>query len=345
MNTLSIKRLRSIGIAASFAVTALATPAHAQLTLTSAGTTNGFNLSLFAAMPSYCCGYGAWGSAVLSNGNVVVNGYNAPGDGTFMNYIFADVDGQSYLTPLAKNLWNDGGYASALATLNSVTYGTHYSDNTVRIVNLNGSEGAIVANVGRGGLSADQARGTLLAATNLGLVEIDPTNPNPATNFRVVGGSGGIDGVTVSPDGSIAYVEDGGHIFGLRISDGFQLYDSGFLGTPDGVGVITSGALTGKLIVNFNDGTLHMLDPTAMTNTVIANGGSRGDYVGFDPNGTLFVSQSDRLLRLSLSNGTIGGGGNGVPEPATWAMMIVGMGGIGCLLRRRRAVTMRARYA
>ncbi len=255
------------------------------------------------------------------------------------------MDGQSYLTPLAKNLWNDGGYASALATLNSVTYGTHYSDNTVRIVNLNGSEGAIVANVGRGGLSADQARGTLLAATNLGLVEINPANPNPATNYRVVGGSGNIDGVTVSPDGSIAYVEDGGHILGLRISDGFQLYDSGFLGTPDGVGVITSGALTGKLIVNFNDGTLHMLDPTAMTNTVIANGGSRGDYVGFDPNGTLFVSQSDRLLRLSLSNGTIGGGGNGVPEPATWAMMIVGMGGIGCSLRRRRAVTMRARYA
>lgn len=337
MHKFSIKRLRALGAAASFAVMAMATPAHAQLTLTSAGTTSGFNLSLFASMPSYCCGYGAWGSAVLANGNVVVNGYNGPGDGTTVNYVFADVDGQNWMTPLAKNLWNDGGYASALATLNGVTYGTHYSDNTIRVVNANGSEGAIVSNVGRGGLSADQARGSLLVATNLGLVEVTPSNANPATNYRVVGGSGNMDGVTVSPDGSIAYVEDGGHILGLRISDGFQTYDSGYLGSPDGVGVITSGALAGKLVVNFNDGTLHLLDTAAMTDTVIANGGSRGDYVGFDPNGTLFVSQSDRLLRLSLSNGTIGGGGNGVPEPATWAMMILGMGGIGYSLRRRGA--------
>jgi hypothetical protein len=29
-------------------------------------------------------------------------------------------------------------------------------------------------------------------------------------------------------------------------------------------------------------------------------------------------------------------GGNGIPEPATWAMMIIGFGGMGVLLRRRR---------
>ena len=31
-----------------------------------------------------------------------------------------------------------------------------------------------------------------------------------------------------------------------------------------------------------------------------------------------------------------GGGGNQVPEPATWAMMILGFGGVGAMLRRRR---------
>ena len=31
-----------------------------------------------------------------------------------------------------------------------------------------------------------------------------------------------------------------------------------------------------------------------------------------------------------------GGGGNEVPEPATWAMMILGFGGVGSMMRRRR---------
>ncbi len=33
-----------------------------------------------------------------------------------------------------------------------------------------------------------------------------------------------------------------------------------------------------------------------------------------------------------------GGGGQGVPEPATWAMMIIGFGGVGSMIRRRRTV-------
>lgn len=33
-----------------------------------------------------------------------------------------------------------------------------------------------------------------------------------------------------------------------------------------------------------------------------------------------------------------GGGAGGVPEPATWAMMIIGFGGVGAIIRRRRFV-------
>lgn len=33
----------------------------------------------------------------------------------------------------------------------------------------------------------------------------------------------------------------------------------------------------------------------------------------------------------------VDGGGSGVPEPATWSLMLIGFGGLGALLRRRRA--------
>jgi hypothetical protein len=41
------------------------------------------------------------------------------------------------------------------------------------------------------------------------------------------------------------------------------------------------------------------------------------------------------------TTGNIGalGGGGGIPEPATWAMMLAGFGGIGAMMRRRRSTS------
>jgi len=61
-----------------------------------------------------------------------------------------------------------------------------------------------------------------------------------------------------------------------------------------------------------------------------------------------FVLPTAGLLRLQIDSGTNFPGGNdfaidnisvsAVPEPAGWAMMILGFGGLGASLRRRRAV-------
>jgi hypothetical protein len=42
---------------------------------------------------------------------------------------------------------------------------------------------------------------------------------------------------------------------------------------------------------------------------------------------------------------TVPGANGGVPEPATWAMMIMGFGAMGAAMRRTRATTLRVRYA
>ena len=59
------------------------------------------------------------------------------------------------------------------------------------------------------------------------------------------------------------------------------------------------------------------------------------------PDGTTSITISDRNLgganSLGLSNSVLfSTGGPSVPEPATWAMMLVGFGGIGMAMRRGR---------
>ena len=95
----------------------------------------------------------------------------------------------------------------------------------------------------------------------------------------------------------------------------------------------------------------------------LAGGGGSGALFGSTPGGTVtytsdfldFTGQSAGDFSLALSGitpgfgasfwsgdstGTFasdsGGGPNVVPEPGTWTMMILGFGGVGALMRRRR---------
>lgn len=68
--------------------------------------------------------------------------------------------------------------------------------------------------------------------------------------------------------------------------------------------------------------------------------GSTGHFQisSFDDGAGDFVRTYGTLVstRATLDDGTVVGGG--VPEPATWALMILGFGTAGAVLRRRRAV-------
>lgn len=71
------------------------------------------------------------------------------------------------------------------------------------------------------------------------------------------------------------------------------------------------------------------------------NAGPVGDYgLNMAWNlGNLVAGQSVTLNYAYVVGdhiGTVGGPTGGVPEPATWALMILGMGGVGAMLRKRR---------
>jgi hypothetical protein len=331
-STSRLARLLAAMIAAGSAMT-VAIEAKADLTLNAAGVADGFSLSTFYRDPG--ANYGLIGSVGVGGNTVIASGY-ARGQ----IYKFNDVDGQSFGTALLTV--SAGGTPTDIATAAGVAYvgllgGHYYSINpTTLALTAVPVSNSITATYG---LWGNQTNGHLIAGTNQGLVDI-----NPITGaFTVVGNPGGnIDGVTVSPDGTVAYIETNSNaIFGYSLispSPSTPVFSrTGLPGGPDGTGIISGGLFNGDIIVNNNDGTVGLINHVTGVETIIATGGARGDLVAPDPNnGTLFLAASDQTYRLSCGPNCAIGSVPTVPEPETYALMIAGLAAIGWVGRRRR---------
>lgn len=315
---------------------ALSPAAHAGLTLTTDGINAGFTLSTFVS--GYNFGnYGPLSQAVLPNGNIITGSV-----GNQQIYVFKDVDNQTLGDAISATPYTceTGNCNFAMATVGGQAYGGQ----------LFGGQYYHFANDGSyvpiGGATAADLRdylgiwgsvsGKLIASTNHGLAEIDPTTGA----YRIINAGLFPDGVSVSPDGKVAYVENAGFIESYDIATGALIHK--YLSTgghgADGTGVITGGLYNGDVIVNNNDGTLGLLDVVNDSTLIIANGGSRGDFTSADTNnGTLFISQTEQVLRLSCGAGcTIGGPGNNLPEPGALALTALALLAV-AFSRRRQA--------
>jgi hypothetical protein len=303
---------------------------RAGLTLTAAGTADGFLLSTYASGGS-SSSYAFLAGAVLSNGNLAVIDYQ---DGLLKSY--ANVNGQTYGSALnsvsfssAINIANAGG--NTYATQEDVSGGLYQVSATLGLtaVAVTGGFTPIL------GLAGNPVTGDLLAygagSSGDGVYDI---NPLTGANTLIVGGSS-FDGVSVSPDGTTVYVESNSNsVLGYNIATHAQVFSYSSPDSPDGTGVISGGVYNGYVIVNNNDGTVSLVTPNGSSATIIASGGSRGDFTSPD-NGSLLLSEYGFMYSLNAPGGTFGGGT--APEPASLTLLgLGGLGLLGCTWRRKR---------
>ena len=86
---------------------------------------------------------------------------------------------------------------------------------------------------------------------------------------------------------------------------------------------------------NNNNGTVALINPTTGHFDIIASGGTRGDYVGLDGNnGSLFLTQTNTVDRLSCGPGCFFTPPPQVPEPSTITIFGLAVGGVAIIRRR-----------
>ena len=330
-----VRKFRRLsGVAALIGLAVLA-PARARagLTLTAAGIADGFTLSTYATGVGGG-NYSFLAAAPLLNPNVGTLAVIDNAHGLLRSY--SDVDGQVYGGALnsvpfsgAINIADAGG--QTYATRLNVAGGLYSVSNSLGLTAVSVTGGFTPAY----GLAGNPVSGHLLAfgtgSAGAGVYDI---NPLTGANSLIVAG-GGFDGVSVSPDGTIVYVENNGNsILGYNIASHALVFNASSGHSPDGTGAISGGLYNGYVIANNNDGTVSLFDPTGATSTIIASGGTRGDFTSPDANnGTLLLSEYDFSYRLTAPGGSFGGG---VPEPSSLTMLGIGIVGTAGYCWRRR---------
>jgi hypothetical protein len=325
----------SVAILALFAAVI---PAQAgPLALTADGVSRGFTLTTF--VDGYNFGnYGPLAQAILPNGKVITG---SVGDRKI--YIFNDVDNQHLSDAEAAIPYSceTSNCNFAMTTAGGEAYGAqlfggryYHFDSTGARTLLPGDAGGLFNYLG---MWFNPVNGHIIAASYSGLVDINPLTGS----VRVINAGVFPDGVSVSGDGQTIYVEVGATVRSYAMNDGHLIHTYVTGHGPDGTGVIRGGLYDGLVVVNNNDGTVGLLDPSKPDGdpnqfVIIASGGTRGDFTSADTrNGTLFMSQVNEVVRLGCGPGCTIGGGTATPEPASMGLIGAGLLAVGFLRRKR----------
>jgi len=330
-----IGMLRAAAVAVPLAMAGLAGGAQAQMALTPAASGAGWGLSVFASgFPTTgnpCCG--PLGIEFPASGGVLVANY------TGEIYRFAtNADNQ---TAAGATVGHTFGWMQPvdLASAGGQVFMANQGGNAIeKLSDLGAHQGTLATSQFLSlptGLATNPVSGHLYVSAmgfNSGIYDVDPVS-----GVTTLLTTGMFDGMTVSADGKKLYAAD---------FDGVVEFSTGQNGAPafaqqnrydlndsvDGT-ALGVGSLAGYLVANTNSGNLYLVELATGTPTLLASGGSRGDFVQVDPNGTLLVTQTDRILRLTAPEGS-GFETISTPEPGTLGVLGMALAGLVAVRRR-----------
>lgn len=210
------------------------------------------------------------------------------------------------------------GFDMGLAIQQGNYYGTIQSGGVYRFNPVTLARGALIASLpGARGLVADPLSGDLFVSMcNHGETAVyavkNPDGSSPVvTPFATVPAPECMDGLAIASDGSRVFAVDTGdgtgndHVLAWD-RNGNQVLSIPVSGGADGIAiargnVISNGIdVSNNIFVNTNSGNILRID-TSHGNaiSVVAESGSRGDFVTVGPDGCLYATQSTTVERIS----------------------------------------------
>jgi uncharacterized repeat protein (TIGR01451 family) len=155
------------------------------------------------------------------------------------------------------------------------------------------------------GVVGDPLSNDVYVAASGGIFRVQSPDTSPVVTQVA---SGNFDGLQVTADGQHFWVANvgTGHVQELGRPGPTTLplqADVAVPGGPDGIAIARGdapGGVAGNVFVNDNNGTITRIDTNSHNAlSIVASGGSRGDFATVGPDGCFYVTQTDRVVKLA----------------------------------------------